>query len=112
MARFRRPPETGPMSKEHSQACFDVRTQRCVCGIDNPEPGKSLIGAIEEWMAVIPKVPEMVAMLRKLEWCGGGEGPSECPECVAYKTTVGDPRPGYGMHDAGCALDTLLKALP
>lgn len=81
------------MSREHSQACFDIYSQGCVCGIDNLE-------ARAREMA-----PQMLAMLRKLEWSGTPEGGGRrgcCPECD-------EPSP---KHYAGCDLDTLLKALP
>lgn len=66
----------------------------------------------------IQKVPEMVAMLRKLEWAGmeaSYDGPREpvCPECGAFnRQRGGAPSPGFGMHEHDCSLAALLKDLP
>jgi hypothetical protein len=65
--------------------------------------------------ALIAKAPDLLEMLRELEWAGGYTDNCDslitcCPSCSADKDVfIGDPRPGCGQHEPDCRLAALLR---
>lgn len=84
---------------DHSQACFDVQTQRCVCPIGNRSA------------RVRAAAPKLLAMLRKVEWLGCYEGHlGTCVPCCPICERPVNAAPGDlgRVHAEGCELGDLI----
>lgn len=63
---------------------------------------------------LIAEAPAMLELLKKHEW-SSYDSPNDpqacCPECGAYQSAMGTPRPGYGAHRTDCAWALLVARI-